>query len=332
MTKEGQIATVGAFSAIFEKPVSGNLFLTSTFMKHKWPACIPLLILLSAPARSQEDLLTTKLRAVNNDRDRAIRSKDPARIASFYTAGSVCMPEFHPAIEGVASIQEYFSNWTKDIRSNTYTSHTTDLVKTKTAIIETGTFTDTIVKISGDTFLYPCKYMRHWLIDPTGELRIGSEIWGATEYIDRSLFPYTGQPGAMPVPRQENVYTNLHILKRNSLITRLVKERKGTEHARLFTNDALYMPYYMPVMSGIDQVTAYFTDHEKPGDVTIDSLTITSGRMFSLDNMILEHGFYRVRWIGNDKSQGVVTGKSLNLWKRNEQGEWMLHRQMVNHN
>lgn len=299
-------------------------------MKYKWFTCIPLLILLSMPASSQEDSLTLKLNSINQHRDQAIRSKDPAQIASFYSPGAVCMPEFHTAIEGLASIQAYFSSWTKNIRSATYTSYTKDLVRTKNAMIETGNFIDTIVKISGDTLIYPGKYMRHWATTASGEWKIVSEIWGAVQYVDRSLFPYTGE--SRPIQGHGSQYTNLYIVKRNALITKLVKERKGIEHAKLFTNDAIYMPYYMPMMTGIDQVTGYFTEHEKPGDVTIDSLNIVSGKMFAIDDMILEQGFYGVRWIANDKSTGVVTGKSLNLWKKNEQGEWMLHRQMVNHN
>jgi len=332
MTKEGQIATDDPFLLYLARPVFGHLIPISCFMINKRFICLPLMIFLSVSVNSQEDPLTIKLEIANKDRDHAIRSKNLTSITSFYAPLAVCMPEFHTAIEGVPSIQEYFSNWIKNIRSTTYTSRTNDFIKIQDAIIESGTFIDTIIKASGDILIYPGKYMRHWMINTKGELKIVSEIWGAIEYIDRSLFPYIDQPAIKPVPFHDSQYTNLYIVKRNALITRLVKERKGTEHAKLFTNDAIYMPYYMPMMTGIDQVTAYFTDHEKPGDVIIDSLNITSGKMFAMDDMILEHGFYGVRWIANDKSTGVVTGKSLNLWKKNEKGEWMLHRQMVNHN
>ena len=46
--------------------------------------------------------------------------------------------------------------------------------------------------------------------------------------------------------------------------------------------------------------------------------------------MQLEEGRYRVAWRAGGDS-GVVEGKSLNLWKRGEDGEWRLFRQAVNH-
>ena len=138
-------------------------------------------------------------------------------------------------------------------------------------------------------------------------------------------------------PATERVFRNdarvaEEIRGRNAIIGKLVTERKGGEHADLFLPDAIYMTYYTPMLVGIDNIRRYFIEHERPGEVAIDSLALSTGNIYPMDggDLQLEQGFYVVDWRAGGDS-GTVRGKSLNLWKRNQDGTLMLYRQAVNH-
>ena len=64
----------------------------------------------------------------------------------------------------------------------------------------------------------------------------------------------------------------------------------------------------------------------------IESLMLSTGNITPMDDgkLQLEQGFYRVGWRAGSDS-GTVAGKSLNLWKRDQDGTLMLYRQAVNH-
>ncbi len=85
------------------------------------------------------------------------------------------------------------------------------------------------------------------------------------------------------------------------------------------------------MLVGIEKVKAYFIEHEKPGDVQIASLQINTSKIIDMGNFVLEHGYYRIAGNSGNNASWVVTGKSINLWKRDEKGTLLLYRQMVNH-
>jgi ketosteroid isomerase-like protein len=299
-----------------------------TSMKNKLlPFC--LLLVVSANAWSRHE----QLDALNQKRSAAIRQKDHRVLISFYDPEAVCMPEFHPALTGSSSISQYFRQWIDGYKSSSYQSHTQDIIERNGFIIEAGIFTDTIINIKDDTLIYEGKYLRQWKRSGNNEWRILSEIWGAANYPDRSRFPYTGdgQPVNAALSLTGSTVEN-EVIQRNRLIAKLVAERKGTEHAKLFTDDAIYMPYYLPMQKGMNNILAYFAEHEKPDGLIIDSISIKTGKVIVMEDLVMEHGYYGVVWVAPDKSSGIVTGKSLNIWKRNEKGVLLLYRQMVNHN
>lgn len=83
----------------------------------------------------------------------------------------------------------------------------------------------------------------------------------------------------------------------------------------------------------MENIKPYFEEHEKPNGVSIDSISIKAGKMIPINNFVIEYGYYYVdvSW-DNKKGRAIVTGKSTNVWKRDENGVLMLFRQMVNHN
>ncbi len=80
------------------------------------------------------------------------------------------------------------------------------------------------------------------------------------------------------------------------------------------------MPYYEQMYVGSDSVSSYFVRHERPGDVTIDSLDLSYANMVDLGGLVLENGYYTVRWRASADASGIVKGKSINIWRKDEQG------------
>lgn len=274
-----------------------------------------------------------QIEALNAQREKAFAQKDIDLLLKAYANDAVCMPEYHPPLFNRSAVRHYYLNWFQGMNASSYHTTTTELIELDTNFIESGSFVDTIINSRNDTLYYTGKYIRHWRITEGGKPLIIAEIWGGTQYFDREKFPYAGSGEPLSItPYNAKRPEEQLVVERNKLLGRLVKERKGGEHAELFTEDAVYMPYYMPPLKGMNDIRAYFVEHEKPGDVTIDSLNLVTGRVLTIGDLIMEHGFYGVRWVADAQTSGIVTGKSLNLWKRLPDGRLQMYRQMVNHN
>ena len=278
------------------------------------------------------DKLKTRLQSINIELADAFLKKNIEVISKYYNREAVCMPEYHRTLTGKNDILQYFQQWFKATVSNNYKRTIYEVQLLNGYLLETGTFKNDFTKTDSDLFVYEGKYVRIWKVEEKETLTILSEIWGASDYLDRTKLPSLGngkRDGITEYDADKRIIEE--VKERNRIITELVKNRRGEEHATFFTKDAVYMPYYLPMLIGLDNIKSYFIEHEKPGDINIDSLQINASNIIDMGNFVLEHGYYGVRWRSNDNNTGIVTGKSINLWKRDDKGTLMLYRQMVNH-
>jgi ketosteroid isomerase-like protein len=292
-----------------------------------------LLAALSVDAQSPINTDTkNQIEIINRKLSQAYNEENIALIVSYYNVHGTCMPEYNRALYNRNDISDYFRQWFAATKSNSYYRTIYEIEIFKNYVIETGIFRNGIVKNSNDSLLYKGKYIRFWKVDKDQNFTILSDIWGADDYLDRSQLPTIESAASDIIPKYKaNEKLIKEVEARNQLITELVKNRQGEQHATLFTEDAIYMPYYKPMLLGLDSIKSYFVEHEKVGDIHIDSLQINASKIIGVENFVLEQGYYRVQWRSNDNNTGVVTGKSINLWKRNDKGILMLYRQMVNH-
>jgi ketosteroid isomerase-like protein len=242
------------------------------------------------------------------------------------------MPEHSTARYGKEDIEDFYRQWFNGAKIGGLRKTPYEMLDFGDYAVETGAFVQTYTKNGAQPYAYSGKYMVLWA---TGgdKPRIVSELWGANAPFDDAALPAV-EDGASATDRtfRNDAKIAEEIRGRNAIIGKLVSERKGNEHADLFLPDAIYMTYYTPMLVGIDDIRRYFIEHERPGEVAIDSLSLITGNIYPIDggNLQLEQGFYVVNWrAGNDS--GTVRGKSLNLWKRNQDGKLMLYRQAVNH-
>lgn len=275
-----------------------------------------------------------KLKSINSELANAFVTKDINVVMKYYDDKEpTCMPEYYTAIYTKNGIKSYYEQWFENVTINTYKRDIYEVQLIKNYLIEIGTFTNNFTRNGGTLFVYEGKYMNVWRIEKNQDLKLISEIWGANSAVDKSNFSFL-KPEASIMPKLSVTKTiSDEVNKRNKRIAELVKKRDGEKHAtEFFEKDAIYMTYDTPMLVGIDNIKPYFQEHEKPNGVSIDAIQIRASTMISLGKFVLEYGYYYVdvSW-DNKKGRAIVTGKSTNLWKRDEKGILMLYRQMVNH-
>jgi ketosteroid isomerase-like protein len=112
-------------------------------------------------------------------------------------------------------------------------------------------------------------------------------------------------------------------------IAELVIQRRGKDFAKYYTDDAIYMPYYMPMKIGKAAIDAYYQEHEDP-NTGIDDVYIRASRIIDIAHFVIVDGYYKVDWRGAS-AHGTVTGKNISVWRRDHSGHLLLFRQMAVH-
>jgi ketosteroid isomerase-like protein len=291
-----------------------------------------LLALPGLASAEESPSLTQRLHRANAGIDAAWRAGNATSLQAHYAADAVLMPEHSAARRGDDEIGDYYAALFGASRVQAYRRTSHDVVMFGDQAVQTGNYELAFATGDAPRTEFKGKFMALWDLT-RAEPKLVAELWGSDAPFERAKWPeiaVPSAPGARPPQHDSRLFTE--VTARNALIGKLVTERRGAEHAELFLPDAIYLTYYTPMLVGIEQIRAYFIGHERPGEIAIDSLELTSGNLRPLrgDDVVLEEGFYRVAWrAGSD--QGVVKGKSLNLWKRDEAGVLRLFRQAVNH-
>lgn len=295
-----------------------------------------LLVFINSWAQlKSSDELKEKLKKVNSQIADSFLRKDFSAITNLYDDNEpACMPEYHKALYTKEDIKSYYQQWLSKFTINSYKRDIYEIQQIGNYAVEIGTFNIHSTNENGAVLVYDGKYLNVWKVEKNGKLILESEIWGANKAIDGSNFAsIKTKESEMPKPKI-NKTLETEVDKRNERIAELVSKREGEKHAvEFFTKDAIYLTYDAPMFVGIENIKPYFEEHEKPNGVSIDSISIKAGKMIPINNFVIEYGYYYVdvSW-DNKKGRAIVTGKSTNVWKRDENGVLMLFRQMVNHN
>lgn len=303
-------------------------------MKH----LIILLLFIVIPCKAQSikptDALRKQIEAKNKSFADAFVAGDGSKMMENYTDRAVIMPEHSATRHGTNAIREYYSQWLGQAKVSSYKKTIFEIQDLDGYAIEIGTFTETFTKKGNKPYHYNGKYMVVWRTSSKdiSAPYIASEIWGAnTSFNDTDLPQINDDKIAIDKETPFNKNLEKEIRERNGLIRQLVIDRKGEEHAKFFLPDAIYMTYYTPMLVGIDKIKPYFIEHEKPGEVVINSLLLDNSKLFETSSkIIIEYGFYKVDYTYKS-DKGTVSGKSINVWKRDKNGTLMLYRQAVNH-
>jgi len=287
------------------------------------------LLLPGIQAEAQPDY-AQELTRINDKLTKAWVQGDAATLLSFYDDSAVSMPEFHLALYGKRSVAAYLKQWLDAVHVVSCIRRTSDVSRAGDYLLETGIF-DRRLSMQNKVTDYNTKYLAVWRIEPQGHLELISEITGSVKPLDRGDIPLSQweaiDTAQVPKPADD---ANLKLIQQlNDQIADLVVKSKGAEFAAYYTGDAIYMPYYSPMLVGKPAIAAYYREHEDP-KTGIDAVWIKPSRIIDTGNSLLVEGYYRVDWRAG-QSHGTVTGKNFSAWKRQADGRLLLFRQMAVH-
>ncbi len=275
-----------------------------------------------------EEEARAQILQLNEKESQAYLSADLAKVMKRYAKGAVCLPEYHSPLYHKTDIKQYFTQLFQNAQIELFKKEIYELKTMGNLISEIGTYQ--IKQKSKD--LIDGKYLIVWEKDLNGTLKVNAEAWGSVKFIDRGQVPYAQNPRVEKIPKlmvKANPKIISELAQRNDFINQTVADRDGGKHAEAFSEDAIFMHYYQPLMVGKTSIKSYLIDHESP-KVKLDSLQIKASKIQDLGHFVIEHGYYSVNWSDGINS-GKSIGKSINIWKRDEMGVLKIYRQMVNH-
>ncbi|WP_294963738.1 DUF4440 domain-containing protein [uncultured Flavobacterium sp.] len=283
---------------------------------------------------SKTDSIARKqIEAYNASFEAAFVKGNQEDLIKAYTDQSIFMPEHSRQRTGTKEIQAFYKQWLSQAKVASYQKTIVEIQNLGNYILEIGTFAENLNVNEQKPFSYSGKYSVLWKKSSNRKLplTIAAEIWGASSYFDDKNIPNIDDSAILPtIPYIPSDKLTSEVKERNNTIKKLVQNRQGAEHAKMFMPDAMYLTYYTPILSGEKEITDYFTEHEKPGTLRIEQISIETSNIIFAREAIVEFGFYNVDW-RDGESSGNVKGKSINVWKKNNDGELLLFRQMVNH-
>jgi len=292
---------------------------------------IQLLIVLWLPAVLQtraQPSHSQRLEEIHKQMATAYLHHDKAALLRIYAIDAVSMPEYHPTLFGKNAIAAYLGLWMDSARVDSYSRRTYDVIKAGNYLVETGTFSNKFF-IRKRAVDYEGKYIDIWRIKSDASLQLLSDITGSTKNIDRSDLPLSAfqilDTAILPKPTVNA--TSLAIQSLNDQVASLVVHGKGKEFAKYYADDAIYMPYYSPLLVGKAALDAWYRQHESP-NTTISATHIGATSLIDVGPYVLEDAYYKVDWPGGDPRTSV-TGKNITVWKRDHSGHLLVFRQMT---
>ncbi len=108
-----------------------------------------------------------------------------------------------------------------------------------------------------------------------------------------------------------------------------VRRRDGVLRARFFTDDATFYPFADTAQHGRAALEPYLIAYNS-GEVTINEIDVWSYDFIRAGAYLIEFGCFDVRWALPDLD-GFTTGKGIHFWRRGEDGQLRMHRQIGLH-
>jgi ketosteroid isomerase-like protein len=259
----------------------------------------------------------------------AIKSESLQSLEDIFADEASILPEYHQTVVGKPYITQYYEQFFEKSETLSYQKHPFEIQKFGEGFLELGTFKHHYKTPSGTTFHYNGKYMTFWELQ-NGLPKIKAHIWGASNYFEAKNLDFV----SVNVPElnadiSPSKWKN-DIEEIRSYVYQAVLEGDAKTSIRPYADDAIYMPYYDPAFIGKTQIANYFYPHYEPGTVQRDSLMTSTVKIVDLGKYALKFGEYHVEWTQENKPH-YIKGKGLSLYRRRDDGQIEIYRQMINH-
>ena len=260
---------------------------------------------------------------------RAIESESVENFTELFTHDAAILPEYHKMLVSTAHLTHYFSKFFEKTETLYYQKHPFEIQEFEGGFLELGTFKHQYKTPQDVTFDYNGKYMTFWEFYEAVP-KIKAHIWGASSYFKAENLDFVSVdvPDIVVDIPQGTWKDDIEEIR--SYIYQAVLDNDAKTTMRSYAEDAIYMTYYDPPFLGKTQIANYFYPHYEPGSVQRDSLMTRAVRIIDLGNHALKFGEYHVEWTHQDQPY-FIKGKGLSLYRRRDDGEVEIYRQMINH-
>jgi ketosteroid isomerase-like protein len=251
----------------------------------------------------------------------AEKNGDLKTFLSYYEPDVISMPEYQPTLHSIQELEAYYKEIFKRQRIKSFDRKAEEYITLGSTIIEIGTFVKTF-----DTV--PAQNGKYWLVwhkKQNGTYKIKAEVYG--------YFHPIKDPKAltvsMPVSKLHEP-TPLELRAYDALNEKYVRLKDGALRSEFYTEDARYMPFQEPTVSG-KEIRPYLIEYSKRGDITFDSLDLSTIHSEYFPGYVLEYSEVKVKWSAANAS-GRTEGKGIRLWKRQADQSLKIYRHIGTHN
>ncbi|WKN46040.1 hypothetical protein [Tunicatimonas pelagia] len=266
-------------------------------------------------------------------RTTAEKNDDLESFLTYYHEDAISMPEYQPTLTGIDEITAFYQQIFRQQDISILQRTAEEVVRLDSTFVEIGVFSKEYTDLELDTtFVQNGKYWNVWGVRPDSSLVLKGESYG--------FFHPVEHPEALTVElpagksSAETFYFTQHIPLElrayNALNEKYVSLRSGELRSEFYTDDAKFMPFQEPTVSGIDEIKPYLIQYNQ-GDVTIDSIAVYTYHYEATDDHILEYSKFRVKWTVPNFS-GRTEGKGIRIWQRQADHSLRMYRNIGTHN
>ena len=268
-----------------------------------------------------------------SDYEHAFKSENPQFILKYYDNDVRLMPEANPTIFSADHARLYFQTLFERFEIEHYVRTHAETLDMGEQMAEFGFFSLKLIEKSGAKRDLEGKYLNLWRKQDDGTLNIIADIWNFDKITEG--FSFSGQLTFSNIPSivtalGPRVFVDTPLLvelKALSLFnTHAIMTRDKNLISRLNAHDAVLYPNYGKVLSGMDEIKAFW-------DVHMDRLPPFAflrnnfDKVDVLENYIVQYSTHIVSW-QTGKHSGINTGKHIRILKRESNGSLKTYRRI----
>lgn len=281
-------------------------------------------------ANKTADEVRMEIEAVNTTIEQFYQTENVPSLINLYAGQLTFFPEYKSAIFDTKKLKDFYTDWFKTVDTKVYKKNIYKVEVFSDYILEMGNFNSAYITATHSPLDYNGKYMILWKRDKKGNLRIVSETFGSDTYIEPEKVPYAAvQVQESNLEAKDTVSKELmaEIEEFNVEVMKAVMGGNGEARAKGFTKDGIYMPHFDIILDGMDSIRPYMLKTYTPGSLI--KVKHTYNRIYDLGNYVFVNGHFKGTW-GDTTNGGKLEGNMANLMKRDENGKWLMHRQIGN--
>ena len=298
-------------------------------MKHLISAIVFLLLLQPIYSFQLEKHPTDRIKELSSSLGKALEKESLQGTLFVFDDNATLLPEYHASLTGRSQISEYYTQFFWKTETHKYERKPFEIEKVYDMYVELGTFEHQYTTPLDSLFNYRGKYLSCWKLQKDGTPRIIAHIWGASHYFDAEHLDFIQIATSDVEVISPGTQWEKDIEEVRRFVYEAVLNGNAEKQLTSYAEDAVYMTYYDPPFIGKQQITEYFTTHYNP-EVTRDSLLTRAVKVIDLGDHALKFGEYHVEWM-YDNQPYFIKGKGLSLYRRKDDGEVEIYRQMINH-